>query len=165
MSSFWVKWHMVDPIDPVVMCLLSHALWHKVGFLAWDNIMWNMSSWLTGLVQAWWAGKTHFLPRTHVSHHHNAFFSFFKKVNYNWFTILCSFLLYSKVIQLYIYSYFQDEFLSEMVQCYQFPYQPNSELVSQQKKWKLEDNEQISSKSWKKITTSLAKIHGRNEGL
>ena len=129
MSSFWVTSHMVDPIDPVVMCLLSHPLWHKVGFLAWDNVMWNMSSWLKGLVQAWWAGKTYLLPRTRVSHHHNAFFPFLKKLKYNWFTILCSFLLHSKVIQLYIYSYFQDEFLSEMVQCHQFPYHLNRKLV------------------------------------
>ena len=40
MSSFWVTWHMVEPIDPAVMCLLSHPLWHKVGFWAWGNIMW-----------------------------------------------------------------------------------------------------------------------------
>ena len=129
MSSFWVTWHMVDPIDPVVMCLLSHPLWHKVGFLAWDNVMWNMSFCLMGLVQAWWAAKTHLLSRTRVSHHHNAFFPLFKKLKYNWFTILCSFLLHSKPIKSYIYSYFQDECLSEMVQCNQFPYQPNIELV------------------------------------
>ena len=79
-------------------CPLLQRSWVLVSLPLWKP--WLKSSSPKNIVQCNSLWYFQFLPQLRLQFHSGSFFQFFY---YSWFTILCQFLLYSKVTQLYIY--------------------------------------------------------------